>query len=176
VEKLHFEEKLESDFLPFAQVEKNPIIEEWLFKKQSNSEFFMQAALRDRFCFLMTSAILRGQSLFRAELSDLCDFTFKTPQGKEILVLVIRVAIGKTNGLKTLYGRAIRNVDVRLCPVGSLGFYLFSRFHYANENLDFSSNEHWFPSKLLVEFGSKNSFDCMSDQAYAKTMKKSATN
>lgn len=49
-----------------------------LFKKHSNSAVLCQCALRDCFTFLLShNAILRGESLFSAELSDICSIVLK---------------------------------------------------------------------------------------------------
>ena len=58
------------------------------------------ATLQDRYCQLMsTNGILQGESLFKCELSDLCDLVHDN-----VLIHVMQIATGKTNGLKILYG------------------------------------------------------------------------
>ena len=68
----------------------------------------------------------------------------------------------------------MRHRDVNVCPIGALGLYLFSRFHLAGEELDFTSNEKWFDVKLLVKSGttSSNNTTSVKDQQYAKTIKR----
>jgi hypothetical protein len=173
IDKENFEEKLESDFIPFLQVERIPLIEQELFNRHCNAPLFSLGSLRDRFCFLLsTFGILRGESLFKADLSDLCDF-IKANDGLHIChVLVLRIAMGKTNGLKTLYGRVMRHSNVFHCPIGGLAFYLFARFHILGETIDFSTNNSWFNVKLLIESGTRDNTKAVSDQTYAKVMKK----
>jgi hypothetical protein len=48
---------------------------------------------------------------------------------------------------------------------------LLSRFHIADETIDFSKNSTWFDIKLLVESGSKNTADGIRDTTFRKTMK-----
>ena len=84
--------------------------------------------------------------------------------------LVMKIATGKTNGTKTLYGRVVRHKDPALCPIGALGLYLLARFHLADEKLDFSSNSSWFDVKLLVECGSRENTKGIKDRTYRKTM------
>ncbi len=84
--------------------------------------------------------------------------------------LVMQIAVGKTNGNKTLYGRVIRHKDPEHCAFGGLGLYLLSRFHLAQETLDFSSNRTWFDVKLLVESGSKDNTKSISDDTYRRVM------
>lgn len=172
VARLNFEEKLESEFLPFLLVEKIPSIEMELFRRNAFSKKFCLGALRDRFCFLMTNGgILRGESLFNSELSDLCDLIKEDEGPHKCHILVMRIAVGKTNALKTLYGRVMRHKDFRLCPIGALAMYFLARFHLSGESLDFSSNDKWFNVKLLVESSSADTTTSISNQTYAKTMR-----
>jgi hypothetical protein len=169
---MKFEEKLQSEFLPYLLVEEVPLIKKELFERNALSRKFCQGAFRDRFCFLMTNGeILRGESLFNCELSDICDLVKNDGGPHPCQILVLRIAIGKTNGLKTLYGRVMRHRDVNLCAVGALGFYLFARFHISGETLDFSSNEKWFEVKLLIESSSADNTKSVNNQTYAKAMR-----
>ena len=172
VGKRNYVEKIEADVFGYTQVNTIPIIEEALFNRNAFSIHHLQGALRDRFSFLMTfCGILRGESLFICELSDLFDVEYETPDNENIHALIMKIAIGKTNRPKTLYGRVIRHKNPFYCPIGALGFYLLSRFHLADETLDFSSNRTWFDNELLVESGSKNSVDGIKDRTFRKAMK-----
>ena len=172
IHRLNFEEKLQSEFLPYLLVDKVPVIEQELFEKHSFSKRMCLDALRNRFCFLMSNGgILRGESLFNCELSDLCDLVKGDEGPHPCHILVMRIAMGKTNGLKTLYGRVMRHANVKLCAIGALGFYHLARFHISGEIFDFSSNEKWFNVKLLVESSSANTKVCVSIQTYAKAMR-----
>ena len=109
IAKENFEEKITHEFAPYATIAELPRLEEHLFNRHSLSVTFMFSSLRDRFCLLMTTnAILRGESLFKCDLSDLCDLQF-TPNDSDrpVLVHVMRVSTGKTNCLKVLYGRCV---------------------------------------------------------------------
>ena len=129
VRRANFEEKFSSDFAPYSVVERYGDIERVLFNKADVSSVRSQVtALRHRYCLLMlTSGILRCESLYRAELSDL--FGLIHPKvAKDVhqpYLLIMQIQIGKTNtdGTK-LYGRATRHKDVKLCPIGALSFYL----------------------------------------------------
>ncbi|KAI8832850.1 hypothetical protein BJ741DRAFT_613929 [Chytriomyces cf. hyalinus JEL632] len=113
-----FEEKLDAEFTPYLLVNEIPRIEEELFRRNSESDKRCLGALRDRFCFLMSNGgILQGKSLFKCELSDLCDLVKKDEGVHDCHILVMRIAIGKTNGLKTLYGQVLRHKNVNLCPM-----------------------------------------------------------
>jgi hypothetical protein len=78
----------------------------------------------------------------------------------------------ETNGHMKLYGRVMRHREVNLCAVGALGLYLFARFHLAKEVIDFSTNSSWFDVKLLVQAGSRNTVNGISDTNYAKAIKR----
>ena len=64
------------------------------------SSVYSVASLRDWYCLLMsTNGILRGESLFKCELSDLCDLVHKDNSSLEdILIHVMRIATGKQMG------------------------------------------------------------------------------
>jgi hypothetical protein len=115
--------------------------------------------------------ILCGESLFNCELSVLCDLV-KTDEGPHAChILVMRIAIGKTNGLKTLYGRLMRHQDVNQCTIGALGLYLLAKFHISGEVFDFSPTDRWFDVKLLIESLSANTTVSVNNQTYAKAMR-----
>ena len=118
------------------------------------------------------NAILRGESLFLSNLSDLCMVNHKEDISNEVEILILRIATGKTNNLKTLFGRCMRHVKVEMCPIGGLGFYLLMRYHVCNENFDFTKNENWFNIKLLISTKHSNYEKSINDSYYAKFVKK----
>ncbi len=74
--------------------------------------------------------VLRSESLFKADLSDLMDINLEPSLTKEpspYHILIMRIGEGKQNSDKTIYGRCIRHRDPRLCGVGALAMYLFLR-------------------------------------------------
>ena len=107
---------------------------------------------------------MRGESLFKAELSDMLNVNFqvqnKDPDRFDILVMAL--SSGKTllAGHK-LYGRAMRAKLVYMCPIGAFAIYLLVRFDLTNEfddenRPDFTKNEDWYDIRLLIAFGTKN--------------------
>lgn len=98
--------------------------------------------------------ILRGETLGKATLSDLCVVVPDDCQTD--LTLVLPFDVGKVNKGRTFLGRAMRTSDPLLCPLGALAIYFFSRLDFHNrfdifgEVIDFSSNDQWFFTKLLV--------------------------
>ena len=148
-------------------------ISDKIFAINSCSLRLCQASLRDRFCLLLTNfGILRGESLFRADLSDLASIIEKPGTSQETVVLILQIAVGKVNKGKTLYGRVMRHRDVTLCPIGALALYLFYRFQVDKEELDLSANKNWFDIKLLLGTNCNDTTKAMLDQQYAKTVKK----
>ena len=107
------------------------------------------ATLQDRYCWLMsTNGILQEESLFKCKLSDLCDLVHDN-----VLIHVMQIATGKTNGLKILYGQCICHKNVNLCAIGALVIYLLARFHQTSEadGIQFRNNKKWFSIVLLID-------------------------
>ena len=175
IAKSNFDEKLTSEFTPYTAAQDIPRLEDFFFQKNSLSSIYSVASLRDRYCLLMTTnGILRGESLFKCKLSDLCSLLHKDKKSLEdILIHVMRIATGKTNGLKTLYERCIRHRNVNECAIGALGFYLMARFMQSGEaeSFDFTSNKAWFNIKLLTDSRGFDNTISVTDQPYASNMK-----
>ena len=75
-----------------------------MFLYKNFSEKGLQASLRDRFTLLLTNfGILRAESLFLCELSDLCSLELENQGVHKCMILMLRIATGKTNGLKKLW-------------------------------------------------------------------------
>ena len=114
---------------------------------------FSASSLRDRFQYLFSlNGVLRMESLYLADLSDLCDFIFHQKQEKDpYQCLILRIGTGKASQRRTIFGRAMRHIDARLCPMGALAFYLHIRFHVTKEyeEFDFGDNSSWFNRKLI---------------------------
>ena len=149
-------EKIDNDLAPYYLLDKLPDIEFEFWKcgiDSTPAQAF--SSLRDRFCFNQTViAILRGESLERADLSDCLDVMLKgTLDHHEQHILVLQIATGKINRDKKLYGRAVRHKNVNLCAVGALALYLYFRFQHTGEMddpPDFTDNPKWFFRKLLI--------------------------
>ena len=143
------------------------------FHRHSTSPINSMVSLRHRF-FMQKShnAILRGESLFKADLSDMCGVTHQDDEEgldlEELEIQIMRIATGKTNNLKILYGRCMRHANVNLCPMGGIGFYLMHRFHTLKEKIDFSENTKWYHIKLLINSLGTNREEPMDDQPYAR--------
>ena len=130
-------------------------------------KYYGAATLRDRFHFLFTlGAVIRSESCFKADLSDLMDFTFHQENEPDPYhVLVMRIGFGKTvRGDKPIYARGLRHKDARLCHIGALGLWLMARFHIYNEmeRVDFTDNKSWFNMKLMISTHDNNVNSCKS--------------
>ena len=81
-----------------------PKTEEWLWKHAYQTKVHSASALRDRFQFLISlGAVLRSESLYKADLCDLCDFFIDTKQSGEpdpYHIGVLRIGEGKQNSNK----------------------------------------------------------------------------
>jgi hypothetical protein len=98
VRKNNYEEKLDAQFLPYTLVKEIGNIEVSLFN--ASREGGVDSALgygRHRALFLQTkSGILRGESVFKAELSDFLGLkVHHAKDHHEIFVLVMQIATGK---------------------------------------------------------------------------------
>jgi hypothetical protein len=128
---------------------------------------------------MTTHGILRGESVYKCELSDLFGVNThkKDVDPHACYVLMMSIATGKTNGYIKLYGRVARHKDAKLCAVGALGFYLLYRFEKTKEfesPPDFSDNNSWFDWKLLCDMqrGEDNAYSkAIKDTCYAKTIR-----
>ena len=71
----------------------------------------------------------------------------------------MRISYGKTNANKIVFGRVMRHINVNLCAIGGLGFYLMLRFEMTKEieTIDFEDNSSWFNIKLLTGMGNRKS-------------------
>ena len=70
------------------------------------------------------NAIIRGESLFKSDLSDMCGVEHVTDYCEDVQIQIMQIATGKTNNLKTLYGRCMRHRNKNLCPIGASGIFL----------------------------------------------------
>ena len=187
-DRKNFVEKIDKDSAPMESVTHINLIEEAFFNAgvKTSGKFkaikkSVHASLRNRFTFLCTTCgILRGESMFKGELSDLFTATIQLSKDPHpFMLLIMQISTGKMNqnGLK-IFGRMGRNFDVNVCPVGALGFYLMYRFHHSRElnddknPVDWTDNSMWFNIKLLTEYGRADNTVCINDSTYATAVKK----
>ena len=175
--KKNHQEKVDFEISPWLAVNEISKVEEALFnsgKHRTCRQAF--ASLRNRYCFLQTyGGILRAESVFNAELSDLLGCPLQLPTDPhQVFVFIMQLAEGKTNDGIKLYGRLTRHKDVLLCGGGALAFYLLYRFFVTgemDEPPDFTSNTAWFDIKLLVDSQANDFTKAVKNTTYADAMK-----
>jgi Centromere DNA-binding protein complex CBF3 subunit, domain 2 len=175
----NFAEKIDNDSAALANPDTIAKLEQWLFdRNRAAGTKSVFCGLRHRFVFLHTSGgLLHGESVYKAELSDLFHVFYKADKDVHPLMVVVQqLASGKTNNNQKLYGRVMRHKDVNLCAVGALGFYLMYRFQVTDEMNtppDFADNEAWYRIKLLVQpYNSAGDYtQSISDRPYMEVIK-----
>ena len=120
------------------------------------SEYFITRGtgvdLRNRLSQLLCSFMaLRGESSRDMELADFFAVPLENEGHGECVALVGILDHGKTNQFnKVEFGASIRHKDPKLCVLGAMALYLFSRFHIDGEPFpNFSKPEEWYNIKLL---------------------------
>ena len=174
IQKANFEEKIDYDTV--HETAENILTVEkgfWTDGTIGNTQTIF-SSLRNRFCFLMTvAAILRGESMFMAELSDLYGIEWLGDDAHDqnpFWVLMLQITTGKTHTHHIkLFGRAGRHKDPLQCPMGALGFYLMFRFAKTKEmdNIDFTDPTEWFYIKLLTDMKNKDTTKSIANRTYA---------
>jgi hypothetical protein len=162
VAKSNFDDSIKNASMRFPIVEKIPQIEKGLCNWNGHAKQWHVASLRDRYFFLFTKGgLVRGESLIRADLSDMFSIVKKDegPPGHDAHILIMQILEGKTNAGKIVWGRGMRHKPVNMCSIGALGFYLMARFDMTGEKFDFSDNSSWFNRKLLFSPTHSKNFD-----------------
>lgn len=107
---------------------------------------------RGRACFLLSHyGLLRGENVRDLELADMFSQVLDGEGFSESVALVLLIQHGKTNQFgKLQHVGYMRNTEVRTCPIGAAGLYLFERFHIDNEAFpDMTSSAAWYDIKFL---------------------------
>ena len=176
-------EKVNKD-TPMSAVQHVRDLEEHFFSKGIDrfDKRTVFSSLRNRMIFLLTAkGVMRGESIFKAELSDLYHLEVQRHDDEHPLcILIMQMATGKTNNGLKLFGRVARHANPNSCAVGSLGFFLMYRFHTSGEMdtrgenaraPDFFVNQSWFHIKLLTESNSSNNKTCIRNTTYYTAIK-----
>jgi hypothetical protein len=97
VRRANYMEKLDHAFAPYQAIEDFPKIEEALWEKGAGNYRTAYAYLRHRFCLLYsTTAILRCESLYKAELSDLLGLSYKQETDVHaFFMMIMQISTGK---------------------------------------------------------------------------------
>ena len=173
-------EKVVSEFAPYAIVEHYGSIENKLFLNVNLSigERLFCAALWHDFCFLyLTSGILRGESVYQADLSNFLGITMASNSRElhQLYIMLMHIPFGKTNCGFIRYGHATRHCDVCLCCICGLSLYLNFHFFVTREFANFTSedwcnNRSWFDIKLLVDVHGKDNCSTLKKDIYSKAI------
>ena len=148
-----FKERSNTEFQPYKMAPEISRLEQYMWDYMACNTATSASVLRDRFQYLMTvHAVIRSESMYLADLSDLCDFMFQQSlEPDPYHIFIMRIGNGKINQKNAIFGRVMRHRDPRLCPVGGVGLVLLARFHHTREieTIDFTNNKSWFNIKLL---------------------------
>jgi Centromere DNA-binding protein complex CBF3 subunit, domain 2 len=138
------------------------------------------STLRNQYIYFRTlGTLLRGESLFKEELSDhfLVEHHAQKDPHPAMEIAISQVATGKTNKNYKLFGRLCCHKYVCMCGFGALGFYLLYRFECTGEfeksTVDFTKAEEWFDIKMLVSLHNfqESQFKGIKDTMYAEYVK-----
>ena len=127
IAKRNAEEKIDAAMAPFLYIQWLPRLEKYFFSKGiSNFRSAVFASLRNGFTFKFTlCGVIRGESLEKADLSNLCDYFWKGKSDPyHIHLLIMSMLQGKMNKDKKLFSRAMRHREVPMCALGGLVLYL----------------------------------------------------
>jgi formylmethanofuran:tetrahydromethanopterin formyltransferase len=93
------------------------------------------------------------------------------PDGQDGHITSMQIHQEKTLQHNTIWGQAMRNRYVKMCPMRSNALYLFHRFEVTQEEFDFSENSNWCSRKLMVSSDTTSSLDKdMWDRFYGKML------
>ena len=96
IKKMQHNEKIDHALSPYMMVKSIKHIEAFLLSKHCFKHNYHVTALRDRFCFLMTHCgVLRSESLFKCELSDLCSIIKSDKSTHSCLIFVMQIITGE---------------------------------------------------------------------------------
>lgn len=99
----------------------------------------------------------RGESARALKMAH--SFSLKVPNEgpNECKALIAIFGQKMTNQVVRIeFGVCIRNRDVRICGIGTLGLYLLYCFHVESEEApDFVSQRSWYDKKILLANGRK---------------------
>lgn len=177
IKRQSYQEKVDGEFAPYLIVEQYPMIEEALWNDSKVvSRRMIAARLRHRYSAQhLTAGILRCESLSKAEWSDFLGIIIpkKITDIDDMFCMINQIPLGKTNHGRTLYGRAVRHKDVRLCCIGGLSFYTQYRFFCTGEFEDFNTDDwvqrdKWFDVKVLVDVQAPDYKKELSKDTYGK--------
>ena len=142
--RANYKERADGDFTPYKYFSKVNQIEDYIWNYNYTTAAFSEASLQDHYQYASAlGEVLRSKSLYRGDLSDLCDFKFKQKlKPNEYHIGIQRTGTGKANADQVLYSRVMWHKDPELCFIGSLALYFLARFELNDEieHMDFGEN------------------------------------
>ena len=183
INKANYVEKQAQEFSSYRIVSHYGEIEQlfWDDAVKAPSCRSLCARLRYRTCFLLlTSSVLRSESLHRAEISDFFGLVppKKSSDTHPMYLQIHQIPIGKTTYGAVQYGRAGRHIDPRRCCIGATAMYLECREGISMEFTSMTKenwfdNSHWFDIKFLADVNGPNSHtkDEMKSDTYGDKVK-----
>ena len=143
-------EKVDGEFAPYAIVEHYGKIENKLSLNVNctSGERSVRAAFRHYFCcFLyLTLGILRGESVYQADLLDLQGITMSSNSEDlyPLYIMIMQIPFVRTNRGFICYRRSTRYRDVCVCCIGGLALSLNFYFFVTREFSRFVNPRHVF--------------------------------
>ena len=84
------------------------------------------------------SAVMRSDLVYKADLCDLCDFTFQqTGENSPYHILILRDGGDKSVKDRTQFGEVMHHNVAEMCPIGALCLWLLAHFEVTNEQETF---------------------------------------
>ena len=95
--KENFKERCDGEFAPFIIIEHIPGLEEVFWKHKNMTRVYGTSALQDRFQFFHSlAAVIRSDSVYKADVADMCNFNFKQSREPDpYYIVVMRDGEGK---------------------------------------------------------------------------------
>ena len=130
-----------------------PKIEAYLWNSNIGTKKYGMNVIRNCFlCLYTLNAVVRSESLYKADMADLCDFKFL--QSREVAhyhIIVNRIGMGKVVKETAYFGKVMQHKGILRCSIGAMRLTFLGIFHVLQEYLImyFINNESWINKKIL---------------------------
>ena len=98
-------------------------------------------------------AVMRINSLYSADICDLCSFTFTQPKEHDPYhIMILRHGDTNKSKDKIQHGKVMSHMLLEICSICTLGLYSLVRFEIIGEvnTFNLTKNSSWFNQKLLI--------------------------
>lgn len=127
---------------------------------------------------LLSTSVLRSESLHRAEASDFFGLVppMKHNDVHKMHLQIHQIAIGKTTHGMNQWGRATRHIDPRLCAIGGTALHMEMRESQMKEftkmsKEEWKDNSEWFDIKFLVDVNNSDTTKEMVSDTHGSKVK-----